>query len=49
VACVIRFTHEAHAGVFDARRWPALAAHAARCEALPPFQETAQPFSAPGE
>jgi glutathione S-transferase len=47
VACVIRFTREAHPGVFDARRWPALAAHAERCEALPPFQEIAQPFSAP--
>ena len=49
VACVIRFTREAHPGVFDARRWPALAAHAEQCEALPPFQEIAQPFSAPGE
>jgi glutathione S-transferase len=48
-ACVIRFTREAHPGVFDARRWPALAAHAERCEALAPFQEIAQPFSAPGE
>ena len=47
VACVIRFTREAHPGVFDARRWPTLAAHAERCEALPPFQEIAQPFSAP--
>ena len=47
VACVIRFTREAHAGVFDARRWPALAAHAEKCEALPPFQEITQPFSAP--
>jgi glutathione S-transferase len=49
VACVIRFTREAHPAVFDARRWPALAAHAERCEALPQFQEIAQPFSAPGE
>jgi glutathione S-transferase len=47
VACVIRFTREAHPGVFDARRWPALAAHAERCEAMAPFQEIAQPFSAP--
>jgi glutathione S-transferase len=47
VACVIRFTREAHAGVFDTKRWPALAAHAERCEALPPFKEIAQPFSAP--
>ena len=48
VACVIRFTREARAGVFDARRWPTLAAHAERCEALPPFQEILQPFLAPG-
>jgi glutathione S-transferase len=48
VACVIRFTREAHPRVFDARRWPALAAHAEQCEALPPFQEIAQPFSVPG-
>jgi glutathione S-transferase len=48
-ACVIRFTREAHPDVFDARRWPALAAHAERCEALPQFQQIAQPFSAPGE
>ena len=48
VACVSRFTREAHPGVFDARRWPALAAHAEQCEVLPPFQEIAQPFSVPG-
>jgi glutathione S-transferase len=47
VACVLRFTSDAHPGVFDAKRWPALAAHAAQCEALSPFQEIAQPFSAP--
>src|ERR1700758_1671865 len=35
VACALRFTAEAHAGVFDDVRHPALAAHAARCEALP--------------
>jgi glutathione S-transferase len=49
VACVIRFTREAHSGVFDTKRWPGLAAHAEQCEALPPFREIAQPFSAPGE
>ena len=49
VACVLRFTREAHASVFDAKRWPALAAHAAQCEALPAFCEIAQPFSAPGD
>jgi hypothetical protein len=35
--------------VFDAGRWPALAAHGKRCEGLPPFQEIAQRFYAPGK
>lgn len=47
VACVLRFTREAHAGLFDATLWPALAAHAATCEALPAFQEIAQRFDPP--
>jgi glutathione S-transferase len=46
VACVLRFTGEAHPKLFDAR-YPALKAHAARCEALPPFQEIVQPLSPP--
>jgi glutathione S-transferase len=41
VACALRFTGEAHPHLFDAR-YPALQAHAARCEALPPFQEIMQ-------
>src|SRR3954466_13294329 len=28
VACVIRFTRDAHPGVFDTKRWPGLGAHA---------------------
>src|SRR3954466_5305836 len=48
VACVIRFTGDAHSGVFDARRWPARARDGERCEALPPFQVIRQPFSVPG-
>jgi glutathione S-transferase len=47
VACVLRFTSEAHPQLFDAARHPALAAHAARCEALPPFQEIVQPLAPP--
>jgi glutathione S-transferase len=47
VACVLRFTSEAHPQLFDAARYPALAAHAARCEALPPFQEIVQPLAPP--
>jgi glutathione S-transferase len=47
VACVLRFTAEAHSQLFNAPRHPALAAHAARCEALPPFQEIVQPLAPP--
>ena len=46
VACALRFTGEAHPHLFDAR-YPALAAHAVHCEALPPFQEIAQPLAPP--
>lgn len=47
VACVLRFTSEAHPHLFDAAGYPALAAHAARCEALPAFREIVQPLSPP--
>ncbi len=47
VACVLRFTAEAHPGLLNAARYPALVAHAARCEALPPFQEIVQPLAPP--
>lgn len=47
VACVVRFTREAHPLLFDASRYPALAAHAERCEALPPFKEIVQPLAPP--
>jgi glutathione S-transferase len=47
VACVLRFASEAHPQLFNAARYPALAAHAARCEALPPFQEIVQPLAPP--
>jgi len=47
VACVLRMCREAHPGLFDAARYPALTAHAARCEALPPFQEIVQPLAPP--
>nr|WP_274389951.1 glutathione S-transferase family protein [Azospirillum doebereinerae] len=45
VGCALRFIGEAHPGVFDAARWPALAAHSTACEALEPFQAVVQPFS----
>jgi glutathione S-transferase len=47
VACALRFTCEAHPQLFDAARTPALAAHGARCEALPPFQDIVQPLAPP--
>jgi glutathione S-transferase len=47
LACMLRFTSEAHPHLFDAARYPALAAHASRCEALPPFQEIVQPLAPP--
>lgn len=47
VACVVRFTREAHAGLFDVARYPALDRHAESCEALPPFQEIVQPLAPP--
>lgn len=47
VACVVRFTREAHPQLFDAARYPALSAHADRCEALAPFQEIVQPLAPP--
>ena len=46
VACALRFTGEGHPQLFGAR-YPALKAHAARCEALTPFQEIAQPLAPP--
>jgi glutathione S-transferase len=47
LACVLRFTGEAHPQLFDATRYPALGAHAARCEALQVFAEIAQPLIPP--
>jgi len=47
VACVLRFAGEAHPALFPAARYPALAAHCAACEALPAFQEMAQPLAPP--
>jgi glutathione S-transferase len=47
VACVLRFTSDAHPWLFDETLWPTLAAHATTCEALPVFQEIAQVFMPP--
>jgi glutathione S-transferase len=47
VACVLRLTSELDPQLFDRARYPALAAHAATCEALPSFQEIAQKLNPP--
>jgi glutathione S-transferase len=47
VACALRFVREAHPGAFEDARYPKLTAHAARCEALPPFQEIVQVLNPP--
>ena len=47
VACVLRFAGEAHPALFPAARYPELAAHCARCEALPAFAEIMQPLAPP--
>jgi len=46
VACALRFTGEGHPQLFG-DRYPALQAHAARCEALPVFQEIVQRLDPP--
>ncbi|MGH6932605.1 MAG: glutathione S-transferase C-terminal domain-containing protein, partial [Dongiaceae bacterium] len=47
VAAVLGFIAEAHPGLIAMADYPALAAHAARLEALPAFLEIKQPFIAP--
>lgn len=47
VAAALRFLTEAHAGLIAMRDYPALAAHAARLEALAAFQQIQQPFLPP--
>ncbi len=42
--CMLRFVREAHPALFEERRYPHLAAHAARCEERPSFREIAQPI-----
>jgi len=44
VACALRFLVESSPGAFELASFPALASHAAHCEALPVFQKISQPF-----
>jgi glutathione S-transferase len=47
LACVSQFVAEAHPGLVDMARYPALAALCELCEAMPVFQQVRQPFIAP--
>lgn len=47
VAVAWRFVSDVHPALAEAARYPALAAHAARLEALPVFQAISQPFQPP--
>ena len=44
---LLRHAREAHPGLLDDQRWPALAAHAQTCKALEVFREISQPFKPP--
>lgn len=44
-ACMLRFAGETIPDLVDPPRWPALAAHCARCEALEDFRAVSQPFT----
>ena len=48
VAAALRFIGDAHPGIVSMGDFPALAAHARRCEALPVFQTISQKFIPPG-
>ena len=47
IACAFRFLGEAHPSIRAADRWPALAAHSERCEALDAFSSVTQRFIPP--
>ena len=47
-ACAIRFAREAHPGLFDPRRWPAMQRHTELCEAQASFRRIVQPLAPPG-
>jgi glutathione S-transferase len=47
VACALRFVAEAHPDLAPPAAHPALAAHAAKAEALPAFRQIQQPFVPP--
>ncbi len=46
-ACAMRFLQEAHPAIHSSGPWPALAAAAERCEAMPAFASVVQAFDPP--
>ena len=44
LACALRFLGEAHPSLYQPAEWPALAAHAFRCEELPELRAVCQPL-----
>lgn len=49
VAVALRHLNDSHPGLVDMAAYPALAAHAARLEAMPVFQSVSQPFIPPSQ
>jgi glutathione S-transferase len=47
LACAVRFLADVHPTLWSPDRCPAVAAHAARCEAMAVFREISQPFNPP--
>lgn len=47
VGVAMRFVNEVHLGMASTAKFPALGAHAERCEGLPVFKEISQAFIAP--
>lgn len=47
VGVAMRFVNEVHVGMASTAKFPALGAHAARCEGLPAFKDISQAFIAP--
>jgi glutathione S-transferase len=45
LACALRFLGEAHPSLYQPADWPALAAHAARCEDLAELRAVCQPLT----
>lgn len=47
VTAAMRFINEVHIGMASTDKYPALGAHALKCESMPVFKDISQPFIAP--